>query len=92
MSWADELLPAVPTPWRVARDLAGCWRLYGEARLPLRRRFAFLTLRLVQRLAYWTGWTAGSLAVATVVPDAGVGGERAFRRRRSRLRPPASQS
>jgi hypothetical protein len=61
MSWLDELAAQAPRPFRVARDLSRAWRGYRAAGLPLPRCAAFTCLCLVQRTAYWVGWTTQRL-------------------------------
>ena len=60
MSWIDELSPMLPTPTNIAGDVTRCWADYREEGLPRRHRVVFCTLRVGQRLAYWTGWVAGA--------------------------------
>lgn len=53
------LRPPSATPWEIWRDVRWHAALYREDGLRLPERAAFLTLRVVQRLAYNAGWWAG---------------------------------
>ena len=68
MSWIHELSPLLPTPANLGRDVMACWADYREMGMPRRRRVAFCTLRVGQRIAYWAGWVAGGPAVRARTP------------------------
>lgn len=55
------LAPPPATPRAIFADLRWHWALYREDGLPLRDRFVFLGLRVVQRIAYNLGWQLGGL-------------------------------
>lgn len=60
MSWANELIPPPLSPRTVGAELWSAWASYRQHRLPLRDSFAFLCLRVLQRVAYNAGWHAGN--------------------------------
>ena len=59
MSWANELVPPRASLRSLLAELTSAWRLYRQARVPLRERGAFLVLHALQLCAYRAGWNAG---------------------------------
>ena len=59
MSRARELVPPKLSIKSLLAELASAWGLYSQARMPVREKVLFLSLRTIQYLAYYAGWEAG---------------------------------
>ena len=59
MSWANELKPPELSLRSLLNELISVSRSYFQSGLPLKDLYAFVGLRIVQRLAYNAGWASG---------------------------------
>jgi hypothetical protein len=61
MSWADELRPPFMSLRFLCEEIVIAYQNYKMKGLPVRTRFGFVFLKIVQRLSYYFGWKEGAI-------------------------------